>query len=224
MVINYKLHNIILKIKKKITFNLFLSSLNGIYRNYFQVRRSKFGFIDKTARVRFPILIKGIENVFLYEHTHILGHSQINSTQAKFIMKKNSASAEGLTVVTGNHPAIIGEFFLEKAAEDIQDAKDVIVEEDVWIAANVTLLAGVTIGRGAVIGAGAVCRNSVPPYAIVVGNPAKVVGFKFSPEEIIKHEEILYSPEERYSMLEIEKNYSKYFLNRTDEIKTFLKQ
>jgi hypothetical protein len=75
-------------IKKKITFNLFLSSLNGIYRNYFQVRRSKFGFIDKTARVRFPILIKGIENVYLYEKTHILGNSQIIATKAKFIMKK----------------------------------------------------------------------------------------------------------------------------------------
>jgi acetyltransferase-like isoleucine patch superfamily enzyme len=103
-------------------------------------------------------------------------------------MKKNSASAEGLTVVTGSHPQVVGELFLEKAAIDIQEAKDVIVEEDVWLAANVTLLSGVNIGRGAIVGSGSVCRNEVPPYAIVLGNPAKIIGFKFSPEEIIQHE------------------------------------
>jgi acetyltransferase-like isoleucine patch superfamily enzyme len=212
------------KLKKTITFNLFLSAINSLYRNYFQVRRSKFGFIDESARVRFPILIKGIENVYLYENTHILGYSQINSTQAKFVMKKNSASAEGLKVITGGHPALVGEFFIEKAAIDIQEAKDVVVEEDVWLAANVTLLAGVSVGRGAVIGAGAVCRNNVPPYSIVVGNPAKIIGFKFTPEEVAKHEKILYNENERIDIQLLEKNYNKYFINRFDEIKSFLKQ
>lgn len=212
------------RIKKKISYNLFFSGMNGLYRNYFQIKRSKFGCIDATSRVRFPLLIKGIENVFLYENTHILGHSQINATKAKFIMKKNSASAEGLMIVTGSHPSVVGEFFLEKAADDIQDAKDVVVEEDVWLAANVTLLSGVIVGRGAVVGSGAVCRNSVPPYAIVVGNPAKVVGFKFSPEEIIQHEKELYKENERLSIELLEKNYTKYFTNRITEIKSFLKQ
>ena len=48
--------------KNLIRFNLFFSSINGLYRNYFQVKRSKFGYIDKTSRVRFPILIKGIDH------------------------------------------------------------------------------------------------------------------------------------------------------------------
>ena len=209
--------------RKKVSFNLFLSALNGLYRDYFQTKRNKFGFIDQSARVRFPILIKGIENVYLHENTHVLGHSQINSTKAKFVMKKNSAAAEGLTVITGSHPAYVGEFFIEKAAIDIQEARDVIVEEDVWLAANVTLLAGVTIGRGAVIGAGAVCRNNVPPYAIVIGNPAKIVGFKFTPEEVVKHEKILYSENDRIDIQLLEKNYSKYFINRISEIKSYLK-
>lgn len=209
-------------LKKLITFNLFFSSLNGLYRNYFQVKRSKFGYIDNTSRVRFPILIKGIENVFLYEHTHILGNSLLITTKAKFIMKKNSASAEGLTVITGSHPAVVGELFLEKAEDDTQEAKDVIVEEDVWLAANVTLLPGVTIGRGAIIGSGSVCRNSVPPYSIVIGNPAKVIGFKFSPEEVIKHEILLYREDERISLEKLTSNYNKYFVNRINSIKSFL--
>lgn len=54
----------------------------------------------------------------------------------------------------------------------------IIIEDDVWIAANVTILKGVRIGRGAVIGAGAVVVKDVPRYAIVVGNPAKVVKFR----------------------------------------------
>jgi acetyltransferase-like isoleucine patch superfamily enzyme len=138
-------------------------------------------------------------------------------------MKKNSATAEGLTVVTGSHPSVVGELFLKNAEDDIQIVKDVIVEEDVWIAANVTLLAGVVIGRGAVVGSGAVCRNAVPPYAIVVGNPAKIIGFKFSPEEIVLHEKALYPENERISIEILTKNYNKYFLNRIGEIKSFLK-
>jgi acetyltransferase-like isoleucine patch superfamily enzyme len=209
-------------LRKKLSFNLFLSSLNALYRNYLQTRRSKFGYIDPTSRVRFPILIKGIENVYLYENTHILGHSKILSTKAKFVMKKNSAAAEGLTVVTGNHPMIKGEAFLLKAAEDVQIAKAVIVEEDVGLYSNVTLLAGITIGRGAVIGSGSVCRNSIPPYAIVMGNPAKIIGFKLTPDEIIEHEKILYPENERLSLDVIQKNYHKYFISRIKEIKSFL--
>ena len=209
-------------LRKKLSFNLFLSSLNALYRNYLQTRRSKFGYIDPTSRVRFPILIKGIENVYLYENTHILGHSKILSTKAKFVMKKNSAAAEGLTVVTGNHPIVKGEAFLLKAAEDVQIAKAVIVEEDVGLYSNVTLLAGVTIGRGAVIGSGSVCRNSVPPYAIVMGNPAKIIGFKLTPDEIIEHEKILYPENERLSLDVLQKNYHKYFISRIKEIKSFL--
>src|SRR6266542_694188 len=119
------------RLHKSVSYNLFLSSINAIYRNYFKTRRYKFGYIDKTARVRFPILIKGIENVYLYENTVILGNSKILATKAKFIMKKNSGASEGLTVVTGNHPYTKGEPFLKKAAADVQIAQDVIVEEDV---------------------------------------------------------------------------------------------
>lgn len=210
------------KFIKKLSFNLVLSAFNSLYRNYFQVRRARFGYIAKNARVRFPMLIKGIENVFLYERTHILGHSMLIATHAKFIMKKNSASAEGLTVITGSHPFVVGEVFLDKAALDVQEAKDVIIEEDVWIAANVTLLTGVVIGRGAVLGSGAVCRNSIPPYAIVVGNPAKIVGFKFSPHEIIEHEKVLYPEQERLPLELLEKNYKKFFLDRIPMIKSYL--
>jgi len=52
-----------------------------------------------------------------------------------------------------------------------------VVEDDASIGANATVLPGVTIGAGAMIGAGAVIVRSVPPKAIVVGNPGRVVGY-----------------------------------------------
>lgn len=211
------------KIRFRISLSLGLTSLVNIYRRYFFARRKKFGYIDKTARVRFPFLVKGIENVYIYENSHILGNATIISTKARFIMKRNSGSAEGLTVVTGNHFPVLGHPFLEMAggANDAQVAKDVIVEEDVWLASNVTLLSGVIIGRGATIGAGAVVRTSVPPYAIVVGNPAKVVGFNFTPEEIIEHEKVLYPEDERLPIELLEKNNQRYFIDNIKEIRAF---
>ena len=211
------------RFRKEISFNLFLSAFVCLYRNYFKTRRKRFGYIAPSARVRFPILIKGIENVYLYENSHIMGNALIITTKAKFIMKKNSAASEGLIIVTGNHPLVKGELFLEKAGDnDIQNAKDVIIEEDVGLGARVTLLQGVVVGRGAIIGAGAVIRNSVPPYAIMVGNPAKVVGFRFSPQATIEHEKLLYPELERINLEVLKENYHKYFITRMKEIKSFL--
>lgn len=58
------------------------------------------------------------------------------------------------------------------------------IGNDVWIAARATVLSGVTIGDGAVIGAGAVVATDVPPYAIVAGNPARIIRYRFKPNEI----------------------------------------
>jgi acetyltransferase-like isoleucine patch superfamily enzyme len=53
------------------------------------------------------------------------------------------------------------------------------IGNDVWIGANATILSGVTIGDGAVVAAGAVVTDSVPPYAIVGGVPARVIKYRF---------------------------------------------
>jgi len=211
-------------IKHFLLYSNLLAKFTTFYYRYVEVRKRKFGFFSKTARVRYPIRIKGIENVYMYEDTHLLSGAFIIAKGAKFVMKKHSGAAEGLTVVTNTHPTFIGEWFMEKGSNnDFIEAKDIIVEEDVWIATNVTLLMGAHIGRGAVLGAGSVIRTKVPPYAMVMGNPAKIVGFKFNPEQAIEHEKALYPPEERLSLETLEKNYKKYFLDRVSEIKSFTK-
>ncbi|KKJ78523.1 hypothetical protein WH95_03460 [Kiloniella litopenaei] len=60
----------------------------------------------------------------------------------------------------------------------------IIIGNDVWIGARALILSGVTIGDGAIVGAGAVVSKDVPAYAIVVGNPSKVIKYRFSEEQI----------------------------------------
>lgn len=58
------------------------------------------------------------------------------------------------------------------------------IGNDVWIAAGAQVMHKVKIGNGAVIGGGAVVTRDVPPYAIVVGVPAKIIGHRCSEEQI----------------------------------------
>lgn len=67
---------------------------------------------------------------------------------------------------------------------------DVIIGNDVWIGYNAIILSGVKVGDGGVIGAGSVVAKNVPPYAIVAGNPAEIIRYRFDGETIKKLLEI----------------------------------
>ncbi|MFQ6549129.1 CatB-related O-acetyltransferase [Aestuariibius sp. 2305UL40-4] len=71
-----------------------------------------------------------------------------------------------------------------REAMDQTDARDTTIGHDVWIGHGATILPGARIGNGAIIGTRAVVSGHVPSYAIVRGNPAKVVRMRFSPDEI----------------------------------------
>ena len=197
--------------------------LHSIALRYFVRKKMSRGHIGKNSHIHTPSLVSAgaLDNIYLGNNCNIDWNNVLYCTPGKFIMKDNSGAAVGLTVITGNHRRTIGEMKGEKGNANLE-GRDVIVEEDVWIAANVTLLAGAHKGRGAIIGAGSVIRNcKIPPYAIVAGNPAKVIGFRYIPEEIIEHERKLYPENERLPLEFLQKNYNKYFIRRILKIKEF---
>jgi acetyltransferase-like isoleucine patch superfamily enzyme len=107
-----------------------------------------------------------------------------------------------VTIRGGNHSAhIIGKFMADYQTSDkrLEDDQPVIIEDDVWVGTSAIILKGVRIGRGAIVAAGAVVIKDVPPYSIVGGVPAEVLKFRWNVEEILQHEKMLYSPQERLS-------------------------
>lgn len=170
------------------------------------------------------------KNLVMEEETNIDRGAIIMNTRAKVIFKKWSGAAVGLLAVSGNHMSVVGRN-LKQVTDELKNQldvnreldRDIVVEEDCWIGSRVTLLSGVHIGRGGVVGSGSVVRKSTPPYAIVSGNPAKIVGFRFTPSEVIEHEKALYEENMRLPLDVLEKNYNKYFISRIKEIKVFSK-
>jgi acetyltransferase-like isoleucine patch superfamily enzyme len=69
------------------------------------------------------------------------------------------------------------------ASQPLTSRGDIVVGDGAWLGTNVIVLSGVEIGRGAVIGAGSVVTRSVPEEAIAVGNPARVIGRRPTPQE-----------------------------------------
>ena len=74
--------------------------------------------------------------------------------------------------------------FSKERPMEITSKGPIIIGNDVWIGTHCVILSGAHIGHGAVIGANSVVTNSIPPYAIAVGSPARVLKYRFS-EDII---------------------------------------
>lgn|GEM_PF-2440439 len=120
------------------------------------------------------------------------GWPDVRTFGAKLKVGRYCSLAKGSTfVLGGQHPSkAITTFSLEsvfggaKPPSREESRGDIVVGSDVWVASNALILSGVTIGDGAIVGMGAVVLGDVPPYAIVFGNPARVVAQRFSDEVI----------------------------------------
>ena len=88
-----------------------------------------------------------------------------------------------------NHPTSYASIYVNKnlfagRLKDNSQIQSVSIGHDVWIGHGAIVLKGVEVGNGAIIGAGAVVTSSVPDYAIVVGNPARLLKMRFSDDVI----------------------------------------
>lgn len=164
-----------------------------------------------------PLTITNPSLVFLDDYTKIQANSAILNYKGKFVFGKYSAASYNLVAVPDGHQSTVGIPHYLLGGSHVHDkVEDIVVEEDVWIGANVVLLGGAHLGRGSIIGAAATIsrRTVVPPYAVMAGNPARIVAVKFSLEQIMKHEEKLYPVNERLSRTYLEQLFSEYYLDK----------
>lgn len=152
---------------------------------------------------------KGIENLLTLGTGSYIGKCDLsfwskNISSPHILAGRFNSWASGMNIsIGGNHPmgnvtsfpfdvqGIIDKVFggdnqVKPLPYICPNHFQVIVGHDVWIGKGATIMGGVKIGNGAVIGANAVVAKDIPPYAIAVGNPARVVKYRFDAETIKK--------------------------------------
>lgn len=189
--------------------------LKMLYRRFIPLK-SELGDCGKNSIIEYPVWFESKKTIFIEENATIraLAHF-INSPSEKITIKKYTVLAPNCTIITNNHRSTVGipQFLL--GASHINDkSADVVVEEDVWVGTNATILAGANLGRGCVVGAGAIVSKPIPPYAVVSGIPAKIVAVKFTIEQILEHEKVLYTEKERLSKDYLESLFEKYYSDK----------
>ena len=112
---------------------------------------SKF-FIDETSYIKSGSYIECSGGVTIGKYCHLSGDVTIFSTTHEY----------------DSRPKI--------PYDEIVTPRPVVIKDFVWVGAHAIILGGVTIGEGAIIGAGSVVFKDVPDYAVVFGNPGRVVG------------------------------------------------
>ena len=158
------------------------------------------------SNVRFSALTSDFtyRNVTIGNDVYIGPHALFLCTESQIFIGNKVLFGPHVTIIGGDHRITdVGRFIYDVLDKHPEDDQDVHIEDDVWIGTNTTLLKGVTVGRGSVVAAGALVTKDVPPYAIVGGVPAKVLKYRFTPEQIQEHERQLYAEDKRLTNIYI---------------------
>ena len=174
---------------------------------------SNFGSAGRNSKIGFPVYISSVETVHLEDNTVLRGGVSIqNNTNEHVYIKKYTVISRDVTIVTNNHRSTVGIPQCLLGASHINDTShDLIIGEDVWVGTKATILSGGDLGRGCIVGACSLVTKPVPPYALVAGSPAKIIGVKFSIDQILEHEKALYPIEERMSREELEQLFAQHY-------------
>lgn len=189
-----KLKNIILKCRYKIKNK--------------NIRFGKKTIVDSKCNISGNVFM-GNSVVFkmsdISDHSYIANNSEINRTS---IGKYCSIGSHVITAI-GSHPTkkfvsthpafysksdekVLGYTYVQEnkyeeyPGEHTEFGKrSIVIGNDVWIGANVTIIEGTKIGDGVIVGAGSVVKGNIPDYAVVLGNPARIIRYRFDEDLIM---------------------------------------
>lgn len=176
--------------------------------------REGFGQIGQHCQIG-PNSTLVTNNIYMEDWSRIQNGCNMIANKGKLIVKKYACISSGCTIVPGAHTPTVGlpQFLSITYINDIDGT--ITIESDARIDTGVIILSHAnTIGRGAIVGAGAIVTKPVPPYAVVAGVPAKIIATRFSIDQIIEHEKILYPKEERMSREELEILFSENYIGK----------
>lgn len=153
-----------------------------------------FAQCGKKVTVHRGVRVSGWRNVFAGNRIAIGEGCRFMCTRAPIHIGDHVMFGPNVTVVTGNHRIdVVGKYMDEVTDLEKTEADDqpVVFEGDNWIGAGAVILKGVRVGCGAVVAAGAVVTKDVPAYAVVGGNPARVIRMRFTDQQILEHNQLL---------------------------------
>lgn len=120
---------------------------------------------------------------YIDRHCYIMGVNRLEIGHGTHVNRQCTLDARGLLYI-GNSVSVSHGVMLMSGGHDFNSKTfeavflPIIIEDNAWIGCGAIVLQGVTIGKGAVVAAGAVVTKNVPPYAVVGGVPAKVIGHR----------------------------------------------
>lgn len=187
-----------------------------------QAYQKQYGLGDN-CKVRSNVLIMSTHNVLgkiSVGKNCMFGRNADIDYTGDLTIEDNVSITENVVIMTHNH-----EITDSSAKGKAVIKTPLIIRDNVMIGANSIIMPGVhEIGRHAMISVGSVVKSKVPPYAIVMGNPAKIIGFKWAPSEIIKYEAMHYPEDKRIPLDQLENNHRIYFISKIKVIKEFIKK
>lgn len=183
-------------------------------------RLATLGSTGENTFIEYPVYFDSPENVYIDHNVKIRSNARfINSPHEKIYIRQYSVVGSGCTIIPGNHRKTVGvPQFLLGTSHINDDSCHLTVGEDVWIGANVTILSKADIGRGCIVAACSVVTHPTPPYSVVAGQPARIIGKVFEKDDILRHELALYSPDQRLSPTQIDDIFNAYHY---DSLKTY---
>jgi virginiamycin A acetyltransferase len=169
-----------------------------------------------------------ISNCMIGKYTYISKNAQMSFTNVGRFCSIGPNLLCGWGIHPSNGLSTSPMFYSSQLQNGVTLSKENKIEErnvinignDVFIGMNVTILDGVSIGDGAIIGAGAVVSKDIPPYAIAIGCPIKILRYRFDHETIQKLIKIKWWEFPDNDLQEIEKK----FFNVNEFIDKFYKR